>query len=161
MLLLSHCSPPHPSVIAAPLQDAGPPPEVLRAAQREFRRLQRGSDQHPGYGMSLAYLETLADLPWSRLSSGQHPPAQQGAGGAEGAMPEQLQQQQPQQELPLSAVRQRLDEAHYGLDKIKERIVQFVAVQRLRCGRTAACTACPELLPLSSADMGAAASGFR
>ena len=140
---------------------------MLRAAQREFRRLQRGSDQHPGYGMSLAYLETLADLPWSRLSSGQHPPAQQGAGGgAEGALPDQLQlhhqqQQQPQQELPLSAVRQRLDEAHYGLDKIKERIVQFVAVQRLRCGRTAACTACPELLPLSSADMGAAASGFR
>lgn len=30
------------------VQDARPPPEVLRAAQREFKRLQRGSEQHPG-----------------------------------------------------------------------------------------------------------------
>ncbi len=37
-------------------------------------------------------------------------------------------------QLPLDAVRLKLDEAHYGLEKVKERIVQYVAVQRLRCG---------------------------
>lgn len=96
-----------------------------------------------GYAMSLSYLETLVDLPWSRLSQlsqQQLPPAAAGAssepgpggstsalsllapgGGGGGVAP-----------LPLGLVRQRLDEAHYGLDKIKERIVQFVAVQRLR-----------------------------
>lgn len=93
--------------------------------------------------MSLSYLETLADLPWSRLSQlsqQQLPHAAAGAssepgpggstsalsllapgGGGGGVAP-----------LPLGLVWQRLDEAHYGLDKIKERIVQFVAVQRLR-----------------------------
>lgn len=75
--------------------------------------------------MALSYLETLADLPWSRLS--QHvQQAEAGGGGDAAAGPE------AGGALPLGLVRQRLDEAHYGLDKIKERIVQFVAVQRLR-----------------------------
>ncbi len=199
------------------MQEANPPPEVLRAAQREFKRLQRGSEQHPGaqtwpkhtllflsasrvqsaascplvqsgygqpasllaclpaclltnvqlcmcalgqpctsllpragYSMSLAYLETLADLPWSRLSS--QPALPHHLAAATAASPddeaEELEgdttgsgrAQQVRQTaapaaptpLPLAAVRQRLDDAHYGLDKIKERIVQYVAVQRLR-----------------------------
>eukprot|EP00887_Chlorella_sp_A99_P006545 scaffold3.g6545.t1 len=116
------------------LKEAGPPPEVLRAAQREYRRLRRGSDQHPGHAMALAYLETLANLPWSRTTHAAPPaaagaaadePAAGGGGRAEVAV-------SPPQEPSLAAVRAALDEAHYGLDKIKERIVQYVAVQRLR-----------------------------
>lgn len=181
------------------LQEANPPPEVLRAAQREFKRLQRGSEQHPGapfacsarsaqpcqasalpsarapvclhlgikpacagpprplgagYSMSLSYLETLADLPWSRLSTQPSPPQHQAATTTaaadkdgedeehdeEAARHAQRRAEQSQQAdapagatpLPLAAVRQRLDDAHYGLEKIKERIVQYVAVQRLR-----------------------------
>jgi hypothetical protein len=134
-------------------QEANPPAEVLRVAMREFKRLQRGSEQHPGYAMSLAYLETLAELPWDRWSH-QLPPApaprqqaqqggepagdaeegpewQQGAagrddaggdgaaaGGAAVAGAERVGQ------LSLREVRERLDVAHYGLDKIKDRIVQ-------------------------------------
>ncbi|KAL4458772.1 hypothetical protein ABPG75_013637 [Micractinium tetrahymenae] len=137
------------AAIMQKLKDANPPPEVLRAAQREFKRLQRGSEQHPGYSMSLTYLETLADLPWSRLSSQagqpQHPGAaatpvngdeeEDAAGHVERGRPERAQHAAPPAPatpLPLAAVRQRLDDAHYGLDKIKERIVQYVAVQRLR-----------------------------
>ncbi|KAI3436093.1 hypothetical protein D9Q98_002151 [Chlorella vulgaris] len=120
------------------LRRAAPPAEVMRAAQREYRRLQRGSDAQPGYLMSLNYLETLADLPWSR-HSGQAPPTPPVPppllNGGEGDLsvtplpPRLLAARAP---LALEAVRQRLDEAHYGLDKVKERIVQYVAVQRLR-----------------------------
>ncbi len=112
--------------------------------------------------MALSYLETLANLPWSTLSHqlcqeqvavvasrGRAGPAgntastntqqaqQEGSGGAMPDVPAvpavplpgiSL----PGCELPLGAVRAALDEAHYGLDKIKERIVQYVAVQRLR-----------------------------
>lgn len=88
--------------------------------------------------MSLNYLETLADLPWSR-HSGQAPPTPPVPppllNGGEGDLsvtplpPRLLAARAP---LALEAVRQRLDEAHYGLDKVKERIVQYVAVQRLR-----------------------------
>ena len=103
---------------------------MLRAAQREYRRLRRGSDQHPGHAMSLAYLETLAGLPWSRtchkLREQQvaaelgEVQGKEGGGGAraEGAAGDTA------GEPSLAAVRAALDEAHYGLDKIKERIVQ-------------------------------------
>ena len=96
-----------------------------------------------GYGMSLAYLETLAYLPWSRFSVTRQPqrpaPAAtgdddgEGEGGGGGAAQAGAPWATPSPpQLPLAAVRQRLDEAHYGLEKIKERIVQYVAVQRLR-----------------------------
>ena len=38
----------------------------MAAAEREVRRLARGSEASPAYAQGLAYLETLADLPWSR-----------------------------------------------------------------------------------------------
>lgn len=87
------------------LKAASPPPEVWNAAQRERQKLQRTSRQHPEYSASLAYLEVLADLPWQRYSS---------------STP------------TLFQVRALLDTEHYGLDKVKERIVQYVAVQSLR-----------------------------
>lgn len=61
-----------------------------------------------GYAMALSYLETLADLPWSRLSQAAGPP-DGGPGGVPGGAPPPL---------PLGLVRHRLDEAHYGLDKV-------------------------------------------
>lgn len=39
-----------------------------QVARREHRRLKKSNEQHPGYAMSRAYLETLADLPWSTFS---------------------------------------------------------------------------------------------
>ena len=151
---------------AAPsaLQAAGPPAEVLRAAQREYRRLRRGSEQHPGHAAGLAYLETLATLPWTRTSRdadapggrGQAVEDVQGAGTAaldpgqqqqaQQAQVKQEQQQAQQQQVlvpagssepSLGAVRAALDEAHYGLEKVKERIVEVGQGQGrggMRCG---------------------------
>ena len=42
--------------------------QLLQVAQREYRRLKKSNEQQPGYAMSRAYLETLADLPWSTFS---------------------------------------------------------------------------------------------
>ncbi len=184
------------------LTAAQPPAEVLKAASREFRRLQRSTDQHPNFAASYAFLETLADLPWNTWSGGRTPPispaqpshgspasqpvdgAGQAASGAEparssaadvshssrtsmgpsvqssepstsGAHP--LQASQPaygekrsgnasgtstsrphaqpgramRPEPSLAAVRAQLDEAHFGLDKVKERIVQVLYTDRL------------------------------
>lgn len=46
---------------------------VLQVANREHKRLKKSSEHHPGYAMSRAYLETLADLPWSRFSGQAEP----------------------------------------------------------------------------------------
>lgn len=90
------------------LRAATPPPEVLAAAARERARLARSSDQHPAYASVLAYLETLAEMPWGRCAA---PP---------GPAPS------------LAAVRARLDADHWGLDSAKARIVEYCAVRRLR-----------------------------
>ena len=43
---------------------------MVQVANREHKRLKKSSEHHPGYAMSRAYLETLADLPWNTFSSG-------------------------------------------------------------------------------------------
>ncbi|GMH41956.1 hypothetical protein BSKO_09875 [Bryopsis sp. KO-2023] len=88
------------------LKEANPPQEVLTVGNREASRLQRTGEHHPGYAMSRAFLEVLSSLPWSNFSEGSY--------------------------RTLHDTRGVLDSAHYGLDKVKDRIVQYVAVQRLQ-----------------------------
>ena len=55
---------------------------------REYKRLRRSNEQSPGYAMSRAYLETLADLPWSALASQcAAPPAGDASAGNDTAEP--------------------------------------------------------------------------
>lgn len=75
-------------------------------ASREAKRLQKLGEHHPGYAMAKSYLEVLADLPWQKLSA----PVGH----------------------TLRKTREILDSAHYGLDKIKDRVIQYIAVQKLR-----------------------------
>lgn len=93
------------------LRAANPPEEVLRAAEREAAKLGRGAEFNPAATTARAYLETLADLPWSVMSH---------------------HKERPPLPRTLEEVRAVLDRQHYGLDKIKDRIVQYVAVRRLR-----------------------------
>ena len=89
------------------LEDAGLPEEVERQASREMRRLERMPDGNPEAGMVRTYLETLAELPW-RLPD-----------DAPGS---------------IADARRALDADHYGLDKIKRRILEFLAVRQLNPG---------------------------
>jgi ATP-dependent Lon protease len=80
------------------------PPDVEAAARKEMRRLERTPEAAADYGMIRAYLDWLVELPW--------------------ALPE---------EKPIDIVEARkiLDRDHFGLDKIKDRIIEFLAVRKL------------------------------
>jgi ATP-dependent Lon protease len=83
---------------------ASMPKEVEDQARKELRRLERMSEAAAEYGMIRTYLDWLVDLPWS------------------------LPEESP---IDISEARRILDEDHYGLDKIKRRIVEFLAVRKL------------------------------
>ena len=61
--------------------------------------------QQPGYNSSRVYLELLADLPWQTVSE--------------------------EHELDLKAAKEHLDNDHYGLVKIKQRIIEYLAVRKV------------------------------
>ncbi len=90
--------------IEAAIAKAGMPKEVEDHARKELRRLQRMPEAAAEYGMARTYLDWLIELPWS--------------------LPE---------EKPIDIVEARriLDEDHFGLDKIKRRIVEYLAVRKL------------------------------
>ncbi|CAI9772453.1 unnamed protein product [Fraxinus pennsylvanica] len=88
------------------IKDAGMPPNIWKHAQRELRRLKKMQHQQPGYNSSHVYLDLLADLPWQKASE--------------------------EHELDLKAAKERLDNDHYGLVKIKQRIIEYLAVRKLK-----------------------------
>lgn len=102
------------SALLARVAAARPPEEVMRAAAREARRLRRGGDTQPGAPASRAYLELLAELPWpggaSAAAAGRPPP------------------------MALAEARASLDVAHHGLRRVKGRVLEHLAVARLRGG---------------------------
>ena len=91
--------------LAERIEKAGMPPEVKKEADRELARLRSMPTQAAEYGVSRTYLEWLADMPWSVMTEDQ---------------------------LDLVHVRAVLDEDHYGLEKIKERILEYLVVRRYR-----------------------------
>jgi ATP-dependent Lon protease len=86
------------------IQDAGMPPEALEQAQRELSRLERMPEQAAEYSMTRTYLDWLLAMPWSKLD------------------PEQV---------DIEQARKILDEDHFGLTKVKRRILEFLAVRKL------------------------------
>ncbi len=83
---------------------ANMPKEVEEHARKELRRLQRMPEAAGEYGMVRTYLDWLIDLPWS------------------------LPEERP---IDIAEARRILDEDHYGLEKIKRRIVEYLAVRKL------------------------------
>jgi len=84
--------------------DAKMPEEVETQANRELTRLERMPEGATEYGMVRSYLEWLTELPWSKESSGT---------------------------IDIAEARRVLDEDHYGLAKVKRRILEYLAVRRL------------------------------
>jgi ATP-dependent Lon protease len=80
------------------------PKEVDDQARKELRRLQRMPEAAGEYGMVRTYLDWLVDLPW--------------------ALPEET-------PIDIAAARRVLDEDHFGLEKIKRRIIEYLAVRKL------------------------------
>jgi ATP-dependent Lon protease len=86
------------------IDEADMPPEALEQARRELKRLERMSEQAGEYSMVRTYLDWLLAMPWSKID------------------PEQV---------DIGQARKILDEDHYGLEKIKRRILEFLAVRKL------------------------------
>jgi ATP-dependent Lon protease len=86
------------------LESAGMPEEAFNKVMRDISRLERIPDISSEYGMLRAYLETVVELPWA-----------------------------PPVEKPIDIEKARiiLDEDHFGLEKVKKRILEFLAVRKL------------------------------
>ena len=87
------------------LEQAQLPDEVRAEADRELKRLQRLPPAAPDYHVIRTYLEFILELPWLKSS---------------------------EDKLELAEARRILDEDHYGLEDVKERILEFLAVIKLR-----------------------------
>jgi ATP-dependent Lon protease len=84
---------------------AGMPENVLTEVNRELDRLERTSEQNPEYGWIRTYLDWMLDLPWNVRSDDNY---------------------------DLAEARRILDEDHTGLADVKDRIIEFLAVRKLR-----------------------------
>ncbi len=88
--------------------DAKLPPDVAAVAERELDRLERMTPASPEYQMIRTYFDWVLEVPWSTLTGDRLDPVE---------------------------ARRVLDEDHYDLDKVKERIVEYLAVQKLKTTR--------------------------
>jgi ATP-dependent Lon protease len=86
------------------IAEAGMPEEVEQHARKELKRLERMPEAAAEYSMIRTYLDWLIELPWSKLS---------------------------EDAIDITEARRILDEDHYGLDKIKRRILEYLAVRKL------------------------------
>ncbi len=87
------------------IEAAGMPPEADKQARRELDRLSRLPTAAAEYGVIRTYLDWLVSLPWSGLTP---------------------------DNLDILHARRVLDQDHYGLEDIKERILEYLAVRKLR-----------------------------
>lgn len=90
--------------LAEAIDKAGMPQEALDQAKKELKRLQRMSDASGEYSMIRTWLDWMIQLPWAKLDT---------------------------EAIDIVKARRVLDEDHYGLEKIKRRIVEYLAVRKL------------------------------
>jgi len=86
------------------LEEANPPEEVMKQAERELKRLDFIPPASPEFSVIVSYIEIIADLPWNKLS---------------------------EDNLDLDQAQQILDRDHYDLEKVKKRLIEYLAVRKL------------------------------
>ncbi len=92
------------------IDQAGMPDEALKEAQRELSRLEKLPAISPEYSVIRTYLDLLVSLPWNKSTG---------------------------KPIDVAYARQVLDEDHYDLVKVKDRILEYLAVRRLKLDRQA------------------------
>src|SRR2546421_10756350 len=92
------------------IDEAKMPEEALKEANRELSRLEKLPTVSPEYSIIRTYLELLTSLPWSKSTG---------------------------EQIDVPRARQVLDQDHYDLEKIKDRILEYLAVRRLKEERMA------------------------
>ena len=90
--------------LAEAIDKAGLPEEALEQAKKELKRLERMPDASGENSMIRTWLDLVIQLPWAKLDS---------------------------ESIDIQHARRVLDEDHYGLEKIKRRIIEYLAVRKL------------------------------
>src|SRR5258708_307634 len=90
------------------VEEAGMPAEAKKECERELKRLAKMTPASAEYMVSRTYLEWMTSLPWSKSSGSS--------------------------EIDIAKGREILDEDHYDLQKVKERILDYLAVKKLQPG---------------------------
>ncbi|KAL7796646.1 ATP-dependent protease La [Trichoderma ceciliae] len=90
------------------LQAANLPQDAAKAVDRELRRLQRMPPMNQEYQVTRNWLETISEVPWTATTNDRLGPD------------------------TLTKARKQLDHDHYGLDKVKRRLIEYLAVLRLK-----------------------------
>jgi ATP-dependent Lon protease len=93
------------SELRAKIDESEMPEEAAKEARRELDRLAKLPPAAAEYGVIKTYLDWLTSLPWNKLTEG---------------------------DIDIARTRAILDEDHYGLDKIKDRILEYLAVRKLK-----------------------------
>jgi ATP-dependent Lon protease len=86
------------------IDKAGMPQEALEQTKKELKRLERMPDQGAEYSMLRTWVDWMIQLPWSKLDD---------------------------ESIDIAKARRVLEEDHYGLEKIKKRILEYLAVRKL------------------------------
>ena len=86
------------------VEKAGMPEDTLAHAKKELKRIERMPEASAEYSMARTYLDWLVELPWSKTT---------------------------ESTIDIAEARRILDEDHYGLEKVKRRIIEFLAVRKL------------------------------
>jgi ATP-dependent Lon protease len=87
------------------IDEAQMPQEVFDSAQKELKRLQRMSDSSSEYSMTRTYLDWFVELPWKAP---------------------------PPDDIDVAQARQILEADHFGLEQVNKRILEFLAVRKLK-----------------------------
>ncbi len=87
------------------LEEGGLPEEAKKAALEELERLESIPDSSPEYNVTRTYLNWMTQLPWNKMSD---------------------------DKVNIDTAKKILDKDHYGLEKPKERIMEFLAVRKLK-----------------------------
>jgi ATP-dependent Lon protease len=87
------------------IKTSGMPPEIEKIANQELDRLKQILPISPEYNVARTYIEWLADMPWNKSSP---------------------------TKIDIKVARKILNEDHYGLEKIKERILEYLAVCQMK-----------------------------
>lgn len=90
--------------LRARLDEAGLPEDVKKQTTRELKRLDLIPPASPEHSVIVSYLETVAELPWNKLSEDHN---------------------------DLKLAREVLDRDHFGLEKVKRRLIEYLAVRKL------------------------------
>lgn len=83
-------------------------PDAAKVAERELKRLKKMAPAQADYSVTRTFLETLAEIPWQTVTDDRLGPS------------------------TLSTARKQLDDDHYGLEKVKKRLLEYLAVLRLK-----------------------------